>query len=203
MHMESLRQVLSELLEWRVLLLCGIVMVNPLFWNTISRLEYHTRIVSRVCGGPKRGITALAAGILCLNYIRTTTFHKAIDHYSSWDLIENESFIAVGWLLIIVGAVLVIASSYKLGFFCSFMGDYFGILLNERISGFPFNVVDDPMYWGSALIYLGIALKHASLVGVVMTACVALSYAVGVCFEEPFTAKIYEQKAKRDAEKMQ
>ena len=86
---------------------------------------------------------------------------------------------------------MVLASSYRLGFFCTFHGDYFGILLDERITGFPFNVVDDPMYWGSALIYLGLAIKHASILGLFLTVCIGLSYGISSYFEEPFTARIY------------
>ena len=77
------------------------------------------------------------------------------------------------------------------------MGDYFGVLLSERVTGFPFNIVDDPMYWGSSLVYLGIALNHASVVGLLLTACIGLSYVIGMYFEEPFTAKIYTEKGSK------
>ena len=166
-------------------------MINPLFWNAVSRLEYKTHAVSRVFGGPKRGVAALAASILSLNYVRTTAFHNTVDAHGSWAPLEYDVFVLLGTLAAIVGAVFVIASSWRLGFYCSFMGDYFGILLNTRVTGFPFNVTDDPMYWGSALIYLGLSLRHASLMGLLLTACIGLSYVVGTSFEEPFTAKIY------------
>ena len=37
-------------------------------------------------------------------------------------------------------------------------GDYFGILKEARVTTFPFNVLDNPMYWGSTANYLGWAL---------------------------------------------
>lgn len=37
-------------------------------------------------------------------------------------------------------------------------GDYFGLLLDDRVTGFPFNLLDNPMYWGSTLNFLGTAL---------------------------------------------
>ena len=73
------------------------------------------------------------------------------------------------------------------------MGDYFGILLKERVTGFPFNVVEDPMYVGSAMVYLGLALVYGSLIGILLTCCIGLSYVIAVLFEEPFTSKIYAE----------
>lgn len=36
-----------------------------------------------------------------------------------------------------------------------FTGDYFGILKEEKVTSFPFSVMDNPMYWGSTACYLG------------------------------------------------
>ena len=140
---------------------------------------------------------ALAIGVVSLNYARTLLFHKTMDEYSIWESLNNNAVKAAGYLLILIGTILVVATFYRLGFFCSFMGDYFGILLSERVTGFPFSVVNDPMYWGSSLIHLGLALNHASIVGLLLTACIGLSYVIGMYFEEPFTAKIYAEKDNR------
>lgn len=40
----------------------------------------------------------------------------------------------------------------------SFPGDYFGILMEAKVTSFPFNVIDNPMYWGSTFIYFGWSL---------------------------------------------
>ncbi|XP_034502622.1 phosphatidylethanolamine N-methyltransferase isoform X11 [Ailuropoda melanoleuca] len=74
-------------------------------------------------------------------------------------------------------------------------GDYFGILKEARVTTFPFNVLDNPMYWGSTANYLGWAVMHASPTGLLLTAVVALVYMVAILYEEPFTAQIYQQKA--------
>ena len=181
-------------LEWRTIIACGVVMLNPLFWNLVSRLEYRTHLVSRVAGGPRRGVGLLALGIVSFNYLRTTLFHKVVENHATCMPMQNTLFDSLGYLLIVVGAILVISSSYRLGFFCSFMGDYFGILLDEKVTNFPFNVVNDPMYVGSTLVYLGIAFHHASIVGLILTGCIALSYAIALSFEQPFTAEIYRNK---------
>ena len=43
-----------------------------------------------------------------------------------------------------------------------FVGDYFGLLLNKRATGFPFNVMNNPMYWGSTMNFLGYSLRYNS-----------------------------------------
>ena len=65
------------------------------------------------------------------------------------------------------------------------------------MTGFPFNVVDDPMYVGSGLVYLGMAFQHASIFGFLLTGCIAISYTVAMMFEAPFTAKIYTDAAEK------
>ena len=43
-------------------------------------------------------------------------------------------------------------------FLLSNIGDYFGILMEKKVTHFPFNVIDNPMYWGSTIIFGGTAL---------------------------------------------
>lgn len=40
------------------------------------------------------------------------------------------------------------------------IGDYFGILMDERVTSFPFNVNENPMYNGTVMIFLGTALWY-------------------------------------------
>ena len=57
-----------------------------------------------------------------------------------------------------VGGLLVLSSYYRLGIINTYLGDHFGILLKQRVTGFPFNYFNHPMYEGSTLIFLGYAL---------------------------------------------
>lgn len=66
---------------------------------------------------------------------------------------------AVAWLCFGVGAVLVGSSMWKLGVTGTYLGDHFGILLDERITSFPFSVAEHPMYYGSTLCFLSYALR--------------------------------------------
>lgn len=59
------------------------------------------------------------------------------------------------------GQLLVITSTWALGITGTFLGDYFGILMDSRVEGFPFNVVENPMYTGSTLCFAAGALWYA------------------------------------------
>lgn len=77
------------------------------------------------------------------------------------------------------------------------MGDYFGILMDEPVTGFPFNVTSAPMYWGSTISFLGTSLLYGRPAGALLTIHVFLVYLAALQFEDPFTSQIY---AKRDKE---
>lgn len=190
-----LSELLKELASPTILLACCGVMVNPLLWNMAARLEYNTHAISRLCGGPRRGVVLLMVFIMSNTFVRTSVFHYMTDINSKWDVLENSFGAAVaGYLVICVGGLLVLSSAWRLGFFCTFLGDYFGILLDARVTGFPFNVVDDPMYWGSFFIYLGGSIQHASAVALLLASCIGLSYVIAVRFEGPFTSMIYAKR---------
>lgn len=66
----------------------------------------------------------------------------------------------VALVLTVLGFLLVLSSGYQLGVAGTFLGDYFGILHDKRVTGFPFNILDDPMYDGSSMIFLGKAIMY-------------------------------------------
>lgn len=70
--------------------------------------------------------------------------------------------------------------------------------MDEMVTGFPFDVVGAPMYWGSTMSFLGTALWYAKPAGVMLTAEVLVVYLIALRFEDPFTSGIY---AKREQER--
>lgn len=96
------------------------------------------------------------------------------------------------------GQVLVVSSTWVLGITGTFLGDYFGILMDEMVTGFPFNVTGAPMYWGSSMSFLGTALIYGKPAGILLTAWVVVVYLVALSYEDPFTSGIY---AKRERER--
>lgn len=96
-------------------------------------------------------------------------FHEALSEQPKTAPIDTDIAKLVGLALFAIGGILVLSSYYRLGILGTYLGtpltalslfphralgDYFGILMKERITSFPFSVMDDPMYTGSTLIYL-------------------------------------------------
>lgn len=168
---------------------------NPFFWNVVARWEQKTRKLSKAFGSPHLACYALGSTILLLNVLRSHCFTQAMLNQPRMESLDGPVTYQLGLALLAVGSVFVLSSFLALGFTGTFLGDYFGILKEARVTSFPFNVLDNPMYWGSTANYLGWALMNASPTGVLLTVVVALIYVVAVLYEEPFTAEIYRQKA--------
>jgi phosphatidylethanolamine N-methyltransferase len=100
--------------------------------------------------------------------------------------------------LFLTGNTLVLTSMYALGVTGTYLGDYFGILMDAPVTSFPFNVSDAPMYHGSTLSFLATALWHGKPAGLLLTGLVAVCYSVARRWEDPFTEVIYK---KRDEER--
>jgi phosphatidylethanolamine N-methyltransferase len=73
---------------------------------------------------------------------------------------------------------------YALGLTGTYLGDYFGILMDHMVTGFPFNVTKSPMYDGSTLSFLATALWFGKPAGVLLTMGVWIAYQVALKFEE-------------------
>jgi methylene-fatty-acyl-phospholipid synthase len=105
---------------------------------------------------------------------------------------------AAAYTLLACGNILVLSSTWALGITGTFLGDYFGILMDKMVTGFPFNIVGSPMYTGSTMSFLGTALLFGKPAGILMTLWVHVVYQVALSFEDPFTSEIY---AKRERER--
>jgi methylene-fatty-acyl-phospholipid synthase len=82
-----------------------------------------------------------------------------------------------------IGQLFVITSTYALGITGTFLGDYFGILMDSRVEGFPFNVLRDPMYVGSTMSFIGGALWYEKPAGLLIAAYVYVVYQIALRYE--------------------
>ncbi|XP_077481378.1 phosphatidylethanolamine N-methyltransferase isoform X1 [Stigmatopora argus] len=172
---------------------CAIIF-NPLFWNVVARWEHRTRKLSKMLGSPYTACYFLGFIILLLNVCRSHSVAVAMKTQVRWDVLDRTEVFHAGVVLLALGSVLVVSSFFALGFTGTFLGDYFGILKEEKVTGFPFSLTDNPMYWGSTANYLGLALIGASPTGLVLSALVALVYKLAIGFEGPFTERIYRER---------
>lgn len=110
-------------------------------------------------------------------------------------MLHNPVVKAVAVALFLSGQVFVVTSMYALGIVGTYLGDYCGILMKERVTCFPFNVLEDPMYVGSFMAFLGIALWSESPAGLLLSALVWTVYSIALKYEGPFTSAIYTNAA--------
>lgn len=146
---------LTDVVFWQAVI---VILIHPVIWNILGRFEYYTRAISRIFVKPVIGVYMLAFWIFVAGLYRDALFVIAMDTQVKIDQMDSLFFKIAGAACIIVGGLLVLTSFYQLGMCGTYLGDYFGILMDKRVTAFPFNVVDDPMYDGSTLAFLGKAV---------------------------------------------
>lgn len=184
----------------------------PLLWNILGPLEYHTRIISRLLtlvGVPRRyaplvGTYVCGAMIATLSVVRSALFTDMMrDQPSIKDWEHSAAWNAIGGAVFVVGLVFFVGAYLRLGVAGTYLGDYFGIFREERITAFPFNVLDNPMYDGSSIFHFGEGMLNHKPAGMLMAVWLFVCYRIGCIFEEPFTVKLYaERDEKRRQEKL-
>ncbi|XP_029068919.1 phosphatidylethanolamine N-methyltransferase isoform X3 [Monodon monoceros] len=124
----------------------------------VARWEHKTRKLSGAFGSPHLACCTLGGAILLLNVLRSHCFTQAMRSQPRMQSLDNPLAYRTGLALLGVGGVFVLSSFLALGFTGTFLGDYFGILKETRVTTFPFSILDNPMYWGSTANYLGWAI---------------------------------------------
>lgn len=139
-----------------------------------TRAEYKHKTITRLFGGNARyGCYFLAVLIFSFGLLRDHLYvplppRMLISHDHSYQraladqprvpLLPEPYATVLPIVLFALGQLFVLTSTYALGITGTFLGDYFGILMDHRVEGFPFNVLRDPMYVGSTLCFSATAL---------------------------------------------
>ncbi|KAK0223047.1 phospholipid methyltransferase [Armillaria fumosa] len=172
---------------------------NPTAWNIVARNEYRNKTITRIFGSPKAGCYFLAVMIFLFGMLRDYLFHVALAEQPKVAQLPEPYNLVLPLALMCTGQLLVVSSTWALGITGTFLGDYFGILMDHRVEGFPFNVLNDPMYVGSTMCFLGGALWESSPAGLLITLYVYIVYIIALRFEGPFTDMIYSKRAEEQA----
>lgn len=85
-------------------------------------------------------------------------YNEALKSQPSHPLLEQPAAKVLSGILFLAGNTFVLSSMWALGVTGTYLGDYFGILMDHMVTGFPFNVMSDPMYWGSSMSFVAVAL---------------------------------------------
>ncbi|CAF9930462.1 MAG: Phosphatidyl-N-methylethanolamine N-methyltransferase [Gomphillus americanus] len=157
-----------------------------LIWNsTMARQEYHNKILTKLFGGNSRyACYALGITIFVLGIYRDSLYERALRHQPSSPALESSLAQLVAYSLLAMGNTLVLSSMWALGITGTYLGDYFGILMDHVVTSFPFNVCSAPMYYGSTMSFLGIAILYGKPAGLLLTAEVLIVYMIALSFEE-------------------
>ncbi|PIL26162.1 hypothetical protein GSI_11917 [Ganoderma sinense ZZ0214-1] len=193
---------LSKIIDFSqrsLLISVAAIAFNPTAWNIVARNEYRNKTITRIFGGNARyGCYFLAVSIFAAGMVRDALFREALQDQPKLKLLPEPFDIIVPAVLFAVGQVFVVTSHWALGITGTFLGDYFGILMDHRVEGFPFNVLRDPMYVGSTMSFAAAALWYERPAGLLITLYVYIVYVIALRFEGPFTDMIYSNKAAAD-----
>ncbi|KAI5825791.1 phospholipid methyltransferase [Schizophyllum commune Tattone D] len=171
---------------------------NPTAWNIVARNEYRNKTITRIFGGnAKAGCYFLALMIFSFGMLRDSLYQRALADQPRVPLLPEPLNLIVPAALAALGQLFVVTSTWALGITGTFLGDYFGILMDHRVEGFPFNVLRDPMYVGSTMCFAAGALWYERPAGLLITAYVYLVYLIALRFEGPFTDMIYSKRAEK------
>lgn len=173
---------------------------NPVFWNIAAQLELRTKLFTKLgLGNRYYGCYILAAIIFSLGIYRDWIYRIALESQPVAPLLDNLAAKALGASMFAVGNVLVLSSMWALGVTGTYLGDYFGILMDERITSFPFNVCNNPMYIGCYLSFLGVSLWYGKALGFLLSTLMWVMYIFALRFEEPYTERIYAEREEAKA----
>ncbi|KAI0075170.1 phospholipid methyltransferase [Panus rudis PR-1116 ss-1] len=174
---------------------------NPTAWNIVARNEFHNKTITRIFGGnAKLGCYFLALCIFTAGIVRDTLYERALKDQPRVQILPEPYNVLVPAVLFFLGQTFVISSTWALGITGTFLGDYFGILMDHRVEGFPFNVLRDPMYVGSTMCFAAGALWYERPAGLLITLYVYIVYLIALRFEGPFTDMIYSTRASKSPE---
>ena len=112
------------------------------------------------------------------------SYERALKDQPTLNLLVSQPAQFLAYTMLACGNILVLSSMWTLGITGTYLGDYFGILMDHRVTAFPFNVTDAPMYYGSTLSFLGSAILYGKPAGIVLTLEVLAVYLVALRFEE-------------------
>ncbi|KAJ7468747.1 phospholipid methyltransferase, partial [Mycena latifolia] len=178
------------------------ILFNPIAWNIVAQNEYRNKTITRMFGGNARyGCYFLAVLIFSFGIFRDSLYHRALADQPQHALLPAPLDTVVPAVLFLLGQTFVVTSTWVLGVTGTFLGDYFGILMDHRVEGFPFNVLRDPMYVGSTMSFAATALWYERPAGLLITLYVYIIYVIALRFEGPFTDMIYSKRAEEKAQK--
>jgi phosphatidylethanolamine/phosphatidyl-N-methylethanolamine N-methyltransferase len=169
------------------------IIICPVTWNLIARWEFHTKVFTKIAGDNRLAADIFAHILIEMGILRNYLFKRAIEGQMGYPFFEEYKIYAVflGYSLVTFGTIIVLMAYYRLGIHGIYYGDYFGILMKEKVTAFPYNFLENPLYVGSSSIFLGLTIAYISPCGLLLTVLVLFMYKMASILENPMTDLIY------------
>ena len=106
-----------------------VIALCPLIWNILARLEYKTNILSTIFFSKYIGCFALALWIFGFSIYRDALVMDVMRICPKAMWLDEWRWQTFGMVLGIVGGVMVGSAYLRLGVTGTYLGDYFGILM--------------------------------------------------------------------------
>jgi phosphatidylethanolamine N-methyltransferase len=187
------------------------IMICPVTWNLIARWEFHTKFFTKIVGDNRLAADIFAHILIEMGIFRNYIYTKAIEYQPAYPIDEEYKYLVsvLGYAIVLFGLIFVYLAYYRLGIHGIYYADYFGILFKEKVTAFPYNITDNPLYIGSTSLFLGLAILNYSPSGLLLTVLVWFMYKLASAMENPMTDLIYSdenikaiQKLKREREEL-
>lgn len=190
--------------DWEFLSSLFMIIICPVTWNLVARWEFHTKIFSKLAGDNRLAADIFAHILIEMGILRNYLFSRVIRHHTHFEVEGTLSMIVTAIALLMVGSgfALNFMAYYRLGIHGIYYADYFDVLFPEMVTAFPYNVMNNPLYVGSTLLFVGNALFFRTPSGLLLGAVAWIMYKFASILENPMTELIYSPENIKKVRKM-
>lgn len=179
--------------DWEIIISISMIILCPVTWNLVARYEFYTKNLSKLCGDNRLAADIFAHVLIEMGIFRNYMFVRVIKNQLKTEFFDEYYILleVIGYLLVGMGMHLNVFAYYRLGIHGIYYGDYFGVLCKEMCTSFPFSVLENPLYVGSTLMFLGSSILYRSPAGIFLTIIAWIMYKFASVLENPMTPLIY------------
>lgn len=180
-------------INWELIAAVVMIIICPITWNLVARYEFYTKKLSNFVGDNRLAADIFAHILIEMGIFRNYMFMRVIRFHNKLDFNHDISIFIeiIGYLISVIGFNLTLFSYYRLGIHGIYYGDYFGVLCKEMVTAFPYNVLENPLYVGSTLLFMGFSILYRSPSGIILTILAWIMYKFASFLENPMTPLIY------------
>eukprot|EP00004_Rigifila_ramosa_P027783 TRINITY_DN9168_c0_g1_i1.p2 TRINITY_DN9168_c0_g1~~TRINITY_DN9168_c0_g1_i1.p2 ORF type:complete len:206 (-),score=42.03 TRINITY_DN9168_c0_g1_i1:8-625(-) len=173
------------------------ILLHVCNYNVTAHLEHNTRIFTRILG--RNAVYYYAIYLIASAIVRDILMEEAIKaDPAKLSVVSASLAAAIGYSLFVFGCFLNLWTLKALGVKGMYNGDSFGHLMDAPVTSGPYVFFSDPQYFGSTLLWFGLAIVHQSPVGLALSAVLGATYHISATrVEGPHMARLYSRKPRK------